>query len=74
MSSKSELSPQSTMERRREIMNACAGCTLNGEPALVSGYLQPFAMVRQRAAPHFGCEFAWSTVARIIASGGGFKA
>jgi hypothetical protein len=47
---------------------ACVGdpCTLNGLPAEISGTRNSFARVVQ-IETRLGCEFAWSTVARVMA-------
>ena len=39
--------------------------TLNGAPAIISGRLQPFAMVRRLDGSQ-GYEFAWETVRNIV--------
>ena len=48
------------------------GVTLDGEPASIVGYANDFATVAQR---HTGLrvEFAWATVARVVANGAAFK-
>jgi hypothetical protein len=46
--------------------------TLDGKPAKVSGALQPFATVAQLPSGN-AVEFAWSTVARIVAKDGSFR-
>ena len=49
-----------------------ADCTLDGKPATVCGRLNAFATVAQY--PHgLRVEYAWPTVARIMASGGTFR-
>jgi hypothetical protein len=59
-----------TPERRREL---CAErVTLDGRPATISGYSQPFAMVRSLDGKS-GAEWSWETVARIVANGGAFR-
>ncbi|HEX2242599.1 MAG TPA: hypothetical protein VHK27_04995 [Gammaproteobacteria bacterium] len=42
--------------------------TLDGKPARVTGYRNEFATVRNQ---QYGVEFAWATVAHIIANRGG---
>ena len=52
--------------------------TLNGLPAKISGRLMPFARVRALPATsngmHISADYAWHTVANIVATGGAFKA
>jgi hypothetical protein len=46
--------------------------TLDGKPAVIGGYRSAFASVTQlRTGTSF--EWAWPTVARIVANGGAFK-
>lgn len=47
-----------------------AQVTLDGHPAKVCGARLPFARVRSGASE---AEFAWETVARIVARDGAFK-
>lgn len=50
--------------------------TLNGHPAIVSGALGPFAVVRTLApAPHhhISGQWSWPAVARVVQAGGNFK-
>jgi hypothetical protein len=49
-----------------------ASVTLDGRPAKITGYRREFATVTDRADPVRSAEWAWSTVARIVARGGGF--
>ncbi len=49
-------------------------CTLDGQDAVVSGRLQPFALIRQRQAPWLVAYFSWAAVARIQTAGGDFRA
>lgn len=49
------------------------GCTLDGYPAVVSGYGLPFAKVRRRDGKGGDVEFAWATVARILGTHRSFK-
>jgi len=46
--------------------------TLDGAPARVTGYRQPFARVA-RLGDGLSAEWSWQTVARIVARGGRFK-
>lgn len=46
--------------------------TLNGLPAQVTGIRNDFAMVRALRG-ECAAEFAWSTVERVVSSGGNFK-
>jgi hypothetical protein len=59
-----------TLDGRREL--CAARVTLNGEPAAISGARHDYAMVRQLASG-LGAEWAWPTVARIVAAGGEFR-
>lgn len=47
-----------------------ATVTLDGMPARVCGARNDFATVRNA---RYGVEFAWPTVARIVAAGGQFR-
>lgn len=59
------------LDRRRDL---CAKrVTLNGQPAVISGAKLPFATVLTLDPCGLACEFAWSTVDRIIANGGQFS-
>lgn len=49
-----------------------ARVTLNGRPARISGYKNEFATVTQ-AGTRLSAEWAWVTVARIVAAGGAFE-
>ena len=50
-----------------------AACTLDGRPARIVGRLNPFATVATLPdGPSY--QFAWETVARVMAQGGVFKA
>jgi hypothetical protein len=49
------------------------GCTLDGQPAVVSGYGLPFAHVRRKDGKGGDVEFAWSTVDRILNRNGEFN-
>lgn len=49
-----------------------AAVTLNGRPARIRGARLPFALVVD-SETGLGCEWAWPTVERIVASGGNFR-
>jgi len=49
-----------------------ARVTLNGERAVICGARHDVATVRAISSG-LGCEWAWPTVARIVANGGAFK-
>ena len=55
---------------RDQLVNARV--TLNGRPARISGTKLDFARVTDRETG-LGCEWAWETVARIVAKGGAFQ-
>jgi hypothetical protein len=59
-----------TIEQRREL--CAATVTLDGQPAWIGGASLDFAIVRQ-IKTGLGAEWAWPTVARIVANGGAFK-
>jgi hypothetical protein len=61
---------RAALDTRRELCGARV--TLNGEPAMISGASRDFANVTQLGTG-LSCEWAWSTVARIVAKGGEFK-
>jgi hypothetical protein len=63
--------PVITLEDRRTLV-ATKGATLNGNPAIISGTQNAFATVTDKTT-RLGCEFAWATVARIVANGGEFR-
>lgn len=42
------------------------GCTLNGEPAAITGAKNPFATIRQFDDPYLETEFSWPAVKRIM--------
>lgn len=46
--------------------------TLDGHPAVISGARERFASVRTLTGG-YGTEWAWSTVARVVANGGDFR-
>lgn len=48
-------------------------CTLNGIPAQVTGIRNEFAMIRPLRGECAPAAFTWSTVERVICSGGKFK-
>jgi hypothetical protein len=57
-------------DERRELVHA--DVTLDGIRAKITGYCRPYANVT--AFPDGpSVEFAWSTVARVVANGGAFK-
>ncbi len=47
--------------------------TLNGEPAVIMCARKPFAKVATLRSDGPVFEFAWPTVARIVAGGGAFR-
>lgn len=49
------------------------GVTLDGQPAKIGGYSLPFAQVRLLSGKGGPVEYAWETVARIVAKGGRFQ-
>lgn len=59
-----------TLDQRREL--CAAKVTLNGQPATISGAMRDFAVVRD-IKTGLGAEWAWVTVARIVANGGRFR-
>jgi hypothetical protein len=59
-----------TLDQRRALCETRV--TLDGQPARISGAQRDFAMVRITASG-LGAEWAWPTVARIVAKGGKFK-
>ena len=59
-----------TLEQRQEL--CAARVTLDGKPAAVSGYRLDFARVTDRKTG-LSAEWAWPTVARIVARGGAFS-
>jgi hypothetical protein len=61
-----------TTEQKYELI--AQHVTLNGKPAKISGARQQFAMVATLNSEGAAVEFAWTTVARIVAAGGKFKA
>lgn len=59
-----------TLEDRRAL---CAQpCTLDGRPAVILGAREPFATVCDKSTGA-GAQWAWETVARVMARGGAFK-
>jgi hypothetical protein len=59
------------IEQRRALVES-KGVTLDGQPATVCGSRNDFATVRAiRTGIHF--EWAWETVARIVARDGAFR-
>lgn len=59
-----------TLEERRAL--AAMPVTLDGEPAVISGVLCPFASVRQVRTGQ-GFDWNWDAVARVVAAGGDFR-
>jgi len=57
----------------RQIVESRPIVTLDGQPARVVGWQNDFATVRTDDPNGPSCEFAWSTVERVIAAGGQFK-
>lgn len=58
---------------RDERLTLCgAVVTLNGQRAKISGALRDFAVVTDHKTG-LSAEWAWPTVARIVANGGAFK-
>lgn len=55
-----------TFEERAKLCEA--EVTLDGEPAKVSGYRLPFAQVRRKDGKGGAVEFAWPTVAHVVAN------
>ena len=47
-------------------------CTINGQPAQVTGARLPFALILERDTG-LGCEFAWPTVERVLAGSKNFR-
>ena len=60
------------LDQRRELCQTRTA-TLDGWPAVISGALNDFATVATLGGSGHACEFAWPTVARIVANGGAFK-
>jgi hypothetical protein len=59
-----------TQEERQALVDT-KGITLDDDPATISGTRLDFAHIR--ASGGRNVEFAWSTVARIVANGGKFR-
>lgn len=60
------------LDRRRDL---CAKrVTLNGQPAVIRGSKEPFATILTLDPCGLACEFAWTTVDRIIGHGEHFTA
>lgn len=57
-------------ERRRELCQERV--TLDGQPATISGYRQPYATVRILTGAQYGHQWSWEAVERIVAKGGEF--
>ena len=60
------------LDARRELADT-PDITLNGEPAVIVGHRKPFAKVATLRSDGPVVEFAWATVARIIARDGAFR-
>ena len=58
-----------TQTERRALMNARV--TLDGHPAIISGALADFPVVRRLDGKGGSVEFAWNTVANIVNNHGG---
>jgi hypothetical protein len=61
-----------TTEQKYELI--AARVTLDGKPAKISGTRQQFATVATIDPNGPAVEFSWPAVARIVATGGKFKA
>lgn len=57
---------------KRELCQA-EDVTLDGKPAMIMGARNAFATVATLNVDGPAVEFAWPTVARIVANGGAFK-
>ena len=67
---------QTQYSKRRDMLaghRATVIPTLNGYPAVVCGLKNDFATVATINGPAMNAEFAWSTVERVLQSGGQFK-
>lgn len=70
--------PEHNTPLTREVLEKRSGLchtkpvTLNGKPAVISGYRNPFAAVIQLSTG-LSAEFSWEAVERIVAKGGEFK-
>lgn len=64
------MTPMRSLDLDRYALTA-AKVTLNGQPAKVTGALNDYAKVTQIESG-LSCEWAWETVARIVANGGRF--
>lgn len=62
--------PHETYQDRAYLCEATV--SIDGYPARITGYMNDFAMVRARDNG-ISAEFAWETVARIVAKGGSFN-
>lgn len=56
-----------TYEQRRDLGDVRV--TLDGKPARITGFRMPFAQIQSNDE---SIEFAWQTVARVVATGGEF--
>jgi hypothetical protein len=59
-----------TTNQRREL--CAARVTLNGQPATIAGIQCDYARVTDQRSG-LSCEWAWPTVARVVANGGRFE-
>lgn len=60
-------------EQQRRELCASAAATLDGAPAVISGWRLPFAKVTRRDGRGGYCEFSWATVALIMSNDGQFR-
>ena len=60
-----------TVQERRRLCEAQV--TLDERPARISGWGLPFAQLSFRDGIGGVVEYAWETVARIVANGGAFR-
>jgi len=70
--SQSEVNRSYAIIDRRAIV-ASRRCTIDGKPAKISGVYNSVATVWPLGDPSNGVQFAWTTVARIMAAGGRFQ-
>jgi hypothetical protein len=63
-----------TLEERQTLVeDSRTGTTLDDHPAVVSGYMRDFAVVRRKDGRGGDVEFAWATVAHILSTHRSFK-
>ena len=60
-------------EQRRRELCASADATLDGAPAVISGWRLPFAKVTRRDGRGGDCGFSWDAVALIMRTDGQFR-